>query len=65
MKLAIVRMLIQGLEDRAIARRMGISLRTCQRDVSDIMDTIGARSRLQAGFINEMGLHLKVPSEQQ
>ncbi|MYQ81793.1 MULTISPECIES: helix-turn-helix transcriptional regulator [unclassified Streptomyces] len=66
MKLAIVRMLIQGLEDRAIARRMGISLRTCQRHVSDIMDKIGARSRLQAGFlINEMGLHLEVPSEQQ
>lgn len=57
MKLAIVRMLVQGMEDRAIARRMGMSLRTCQRHVSDIMDKLGARSRLHAGYlINELHL---------
>ncbi|MFJ8042113.1 LuxR C-terminal-related transcriptional regulator [Kitasatospora sp. NPDC096147] len=59
MKLSIVRLLVQGLEDRAIARRMGMSLRTCQRHVSDIMDKLGARSRLHAGFlISELGLDL-------
>lgn len=59
MKLSIVRLLVQGLEDRAIARRMGMSLRTCQRHVSDIMDKLGARSRLHAGFlIHELGLDL-------
>jgi hypothetical protein len=51
MKLDIVRMLIEGKEDRAIARRMGISLRTCQRHVSEVMDRLGARSRLQAGYL--------------
>jgi len=51
MKLDIVRMLIEGMEDRAIARRMGISLRTCQRHVSEVMDRLGARSRLQAGYL--------------
>ncbi|MBC3840641.1 LuxR family transcriptional regulator [Streptacidiphilus sp. 4-A2] len=57
MKLSIVRLLVQGLEDRAIARRMGMSLRTCQRHVSDIMDKLGARSRLHAGYlISELGL---------
>lgn len=59
MKLSIVRLLVQGLEDRAIARRMGMSLRTCQRHVSDIMDKLGARSRLHAGFlISELGVDL-------
>ena len=51
MKLDIVRLLIEGMEDRAIARRMGISLRTCQRHVSEVMDRLGARSRLQAGYL--------------
>jgi hypothetical protein len=51
MKLDIVRMLVEGMEDRAIARRMGISLRTCQRHVSEVMDRLGARSRLQAGYL--------------
>lgn len=51
MKLDIVRMLIEGMDDRAIARRMGISLRTCQRHVSEVMDRLGARSRLQAGYL--------------
>lgn len=59
MKVSIVRLLVQGLEDRAIARRMGMSLRTCQRHVSDIMDKLGARSRLHAGFlISELGVDL-------
>jgi predicted DNA-binding protein (UPF0251 family) len=51
MKSDIVRMLVEGMEDRAIARRMGISLRTCQRHVSEVMDRLGARSRLQAGYL--------------
>ena len=52
MKLDIVRMLVEGMEDRAIAVRMGISLRTCQRHVSEVMDRLGARVvGCQAGYL--------------
>ncbi|MFF4953017.1 LuxR C-terminal-related transcriptional regulator [Streptomyces chattanoogensis] len=50
-KLAIVHLLVEGLDDRSIARRLGMSLRTCQRHVSEVMERIGARSRLQAGYL--------------
>ncbi len=50
-KMAVIRMLAQGLEDKVIARRMGISLRTCQRHISEIMERLGARSRVHLGFL--------------
>ncbi|MFD4561593.1 LuxR family transcriptional regulator [Streptomyces sp. NPDC058469] len=48
---AILRMLLNGLEDKGIARRLDISLRTCQRRIADLMDALGARTRLQAGYV--------------
>ena len=48
---AILRMLLNGLEDKMIARRLDISLRTCQRRIADLMDALGARTRLQAGYV--------------
>ncbi|MFD5561850.1 helix-turn-helix transcriptional regulator [Kitasatospora griseola] len=45
----IVRMLAAGLKDEAIARRLGMSLRTARRHIADIMDELGAESRFQAG----------------
>lgn len=42
---AIVRRLLQGMKDEVIARRLGISVRTCRRHISAIMDQLGATSR--------------------
>ncbi|MFJ1755067.1 LuxR C-terminal-related transcriptional regulator [Kitasatospora sp. NPDC088134] len=50
-KRTIALLLVEGLDERAIARRLGMSLRTCQRHVSEIMDRLGARGRLQAGYL--------------
>ncbi|MFG2879458.1 LuxR C-terminal-related transcriptional regulator [Streptomyces sp. NPDC048337] len=48
---AVLRMLVSGHDDKSIARRLGISPRTCQRRISDLMQRIGARTRLQAGYL--------------
>ncbi|MFE2144165.1 helix-turn-helix domain-containing protein [Streptomyces sp. NPDC059456] len=45
----IVRLLAAGLKDEAIARRLGMSLRTARRHIADIMEELGAGSRFQAG----------------
>ncbi|MEV6394697.1 helix-turn-helix transcriptional regulator [Streptomyces sp. NPDC051907] len=45
----IVRLLAAGLKDEAIARRLGMSLRTARRHIADIMEQLGATSRFQAG----------------
>ncbi|MFD8478107.1 LuxR C-terminal-related transcriptional regulator [Kitasatospora sp. NPDC059673] len=50
-KSAIVRMLVQGYEEKLIAKRLGMSVRTCQRHISEIMRRIGARNRLHAGYL--------------
>ena len=46
---AIIRLLLQGAKDEVIARRLGVSVRTCRRHISSIMDQLGATSRFQAG----------------
>ncbi|MEV0990652.1 LuxR C-terminal-related transcriptional regulator [Streptomyces sp. NPDC049949] len=45
----ILRLLAAGLKDEAIARRLGMSLRTARRHIADIMEQLGAESRFQAG----------------
>ncbi|MER5889846.1 helix-turn-helix transcriptional regulator [Streptomyces sp. NPDC001941] len=50
-KLAILTMLSQGLRDETIARRLGISLRTCRKYVADLFELLGAESRFQAGYL--------------
>ncbi|MEU2511437.1 helix-turn-helix transcriptional regulator [Streptomyces syringium] len=47
----IVRLLAAGLKDESIARRLGMSLRTARRHIADIMETLGAESRFQAGML--------------
>ncbi|MBB3095509.1 hypothetical protein FHR83_003179 [Actinoplanes campanulatus] len=47
----IIRLLVEGEEDKVIARRIGLSLRTCQRHVAEIMAQLGARNRLHAGYL--------------
>ncbi|MFD4789037.1 helix-turn-helix domain-containing protein [Streptomyces sp. NPDC058459] len=50
-KLAILTMLSQGLRDETIARRLGVSLRTCRKYVADLFELLGAESRFQAGYM--------------
>lgn len=50
---AVVRMLAEGAKDEMIARRLGISLRTCRRHIADILDGLHAESRFQAGVLAE------------
>ncbi|MFD7553271.1 MULTISPECIES: LuxR C-terminal-related transcriptional regulator [unclassified Streptomyces] len=50
-KRSILRHLAQGEDDRATARALGISVRTCQRHVSAIMRQLGATSRFQLGYL--------------
>ncbi|MEU8459477.1 helix-turn-helix transcriptional regulator [Streptomyces sp. NPDC029003] len=47
----IVRLLSEGLEDKVIARRLGMSERTCQRHIAEVMRAVGAKSRFQAGYL--------------
>ncbi|MEV4443629.1 helix-turn-helix transcriptional regulator [Streptomyces sp. NPDC049577] len=47
----IVKLLTAGLKDEAIARRLGMSLRTARRHIADILEELGAVSRFQAGVL--------------
>ncbi|MFF7359738.1 LuxR family transcriptional regulator [Streptomyces sp. NPDC008125] len=51
LKDAIVRLLTAGMTDAAVARRLGMSVRTCRRHVAEIMTTLDAESRFQAGYL--------------
>ncbi|WP_238013824.1 helix-turn-helix transcriptional regulator [Dactylosporangium sp. AC04546] len=50
-KRAILRLLATGAKDELVARRLGISVRTCRRYISEVMESIGATSRFQAGVV--------------
>ncbi|MGK5544092.1 LuxR C-terminal-related transcriptional regulator [Streptomyces sp. URMC 127] len=64
MKLTIMRLLVEGLEVTVIAKRLGVSHRTCQRHISEIMQRLGARNRLHAGFlIGRQGLLNGMPPD--
>jgi sugar-specific transcriptional regulator TrmB/DNA-binding CsgD family transcriptional regulator len=43
-------LLAAGLKDEAIARQLGVSLRTVHRRTSELLDGLGARTRFQAGM---------------
>ena len=47
----IVGLLAEGLTDDAIARRLGLTRRTCRRRIRVLMERLGARSRFQAGAL--------------
>lgn len=47
----IVRLLLAGMKDEAIARQMGVTLRTAQRRVRQLMDDLGSMTRFQAGWM--------------
>lgn len=48
---AIIRLLATGMTDAAVARRLGMSVRTCRRYVAEVMTALGAESRFQAGYL--------------
>ena len=46
----VLRLLSQGMSDKAIAVALGISMRTVQRRINEAMDDLGAASRFELGF---------------
>lgn len=64
-KVAILSMLSEGMRDETIARRLGISLRTCRKYVADIFEELGAESRFQAGYLTRSKdlLNIDTPGE--
>ena len=53
----VLQLLAEGHTDQAIARRIGVSVRTVRNDVALVMGSLGARSRFQAG-VRAVGLGL-------
>ncbi|MFS0696651.1 helix-turn-helix transcriptional regulator [Streptomyces nitrosporeus] len=51
MRVSIVRFLAEGETDEVIAKRLGISVRTCRSHISKIYEEFGARSRCQLGVL--------------
>lgn len=49
----IIRLLATGAKDEVVARRVGLSVRTCRRHIAEIMESLGADSRFQAGVLAE------------
>lgn len=52
---AILRLLSEGARDETIARRLGMSLRTCRRHIAEAFKEMGAQSRFQAGYLTGRG----------
>jgi hypothetical protein len=46
---AIVRVLAGGAKDELVARRLGMSVRSCRRRIAELMAALDATSRFQAG----------------
>ncbi|MFI6054540.1 LuxR C-terminal-related transcriptional regulator [Streptomyces violascens] len=51
MKSAIVKLLVEGYDDKVVAKRLGISLRTFQRHLAEVLRRIGANNRIHAGYL--------------
>jgi DNA-binding NarL/FixJ family response regulator len=49
-RLEILEGLMLGSKDEAMARQLGVSLRTVRRRVADLMTELGATTRFQAGM---------------
>lgn len=48
---SIARLLVEGNQDEAVARTLGISVRTCRAHISKLMQTLGATSRTHLGAL--------------
>ncbi|MGW4240131.1 LuxR C-terminal-related transcriptional regulator [Streptomyces sp. NPDC004749] len=49
-QLWVLRLMATGRKDEAIARELGLSVRTLRRVMADLMTRLGVESRFQAGF---------------
>ncbi|HVU72381.1 MAG TPA: hypothetical protein VHE83_05425 [Mycobacteriales bacterium] len=47
----LLHLLSRGAKDEAMARALGVGLRTVRREISDLMNELGAESRFQAGVL--------------
>lgn len=57
-RLDILKHLAAGHKDEVVARRLGLSVRTCRRYIAEIMEQLGATSRFQAGMLAERQVFL-------
>jgi predicted DNA-binding transcriptional regulator len=60
---ALIPLLAAGLNDKAIAHRLHISVRTLIRRVTKLLTVLDARSRFQAGWASALRLHgISIPN---
>ncbi|WP_241989984.1 LuxR C-terminal-related transcriptional regulator [Streptomyces sp. AC1-42W] len=50
LKWSIIRLMTKGYKDEMVARRLGMSVRTCRRHIAEITEQLEATSRFQAGY---------------
>jgi DNA-binding NarL/FixJ family response regulator len=50
-ELELLALLARGMTDAAVRSRLGLSRRTFERMLRSVFDKLGARSRLEAGFL--------------
>ncbi len=48
---SIAKLLVEGYVDEAIARRLGMNVRTCRAHIAKLAATLGSGSRAQLGFL--------------
>ncbi|WP_338677692.1 helix-turn-helix transcriptional regulator [Streptomyces sp. SCSIO 30461] len=48
---SIAKLLVEGHVDEAIARRLGMNVRTCRAHIAKLASTLGSGSRAQLGFL--------------
>jgi sugar-specific transcriptional regulator TrmB len=48
----LLMLLVAGLKDRAVARQLGVAPRTVLRRVANLMSSLGAQTRFQAGWLS-------------
>lgn len=53
----LVRLLAAGLNDKVIARDLGVSVRTLERRIAGVMDDFDARTRFQMGWLAALRLN--------
>ncbi|MFH8469303.1 LuxR C-terminal-related transcriptional regulator [Streptomyces sp. NPDC017991] len=63
-KASILRLMANGYKDEMVARRLGMSVRTCRRHIAEITEELKATSRFQAG-VNATLSGLVQPSSQE
>ncbi len=63
LKRSIVRLMAEGYKDEIVARRLGMSVRTCRRHIAEIMEELEATSRFQAGANAALSKLLSYPQD--